>query len=235
MFKWFWTIFSLVAPDHKLEQQIDILLKVQVEFRHFWPAKASGRKGYINTKGWRLSTCTSSRSWIKGILARQMATTCPNVKWKDEFSVPSLNTSWMVFCLLLLSSGELSFKKQQNNTTRIRKSNLKLQRHFLLCHRKKTKRKKENGQFMKIKPGKMYIQFVYYTLKYRKIITSDHKKQTVENNRKTTYKCRAANSSWSSDIVWIKMAHVRRNLNLVENIWQWSVSLQILCLPCIIF
>ena len=35
MFKWFGTIFSLVAPDHKLEQQIDILLKVQVEFRHF--------------------------------------------------------------------------------------------------------------------------------------------------------------------------------------------------------
>lgn len=107
----------------------------------------------------------------------------------------------MVFCLLLLSSDELSFKKQQNNTPRIRKSNLKLQRHFLLCHRKKTKRKKENGQFMKIKPGKMYIQFVYYTLKYRKITTSDHKKQTVENNSKTTHKCRAANSSWSSDIV----------------------------------
>lgn len=106
---------------------------------------------------------------------------------------------------------------------------------FLLCHRKKTKRKKENGQFMKIKPGKMYIQFVYYTLKYRKITTSDHKKQTVENNSKTTHKCRAANSSWSSDIVWIKIAHVRRNLNLVGNIWQWSVSLQILCLPCIIF
>ena len=141
MFKWFWTIFSLVAPDHKLEQQIDILLKVQVEFRHFWQAKASGRKGYINTKGWRLSTCTSSRSWIKGILARQMATTCPNVKWKDEFSVPSLNTSWMVFCLLLLSSGELSFKKQQNNTPRIRKSNLKLQTHFFALSPQKDRKK----------------------------------------------------------------------------------------------
>lgn len=54
---------------------------------------------------------------------------------------------------------------------------------------------------MKIKPGKMYIQFVYHTLKYRKITTSDHKKQTVEKNSKTTHKRRAANSSWSSDIV----------------------------------
>ena len=47
----------------------------------------------------------------------------------------------MVFCLLLLSSGELSFKKQQNNTPRIRKSNLKLQRHFFALSPQKDKKK----------------------------------------------------------------------------------------------
>lgn len=47
----------------------------------------------------------------------------------------------MVFCLLLLSPGELSFKKQQNNTPRIRKSNLKLQRHFFALSPQKDKKK----------------------------------------------------------------------------------------------